>query len=300
VDQHTSFAFEIVVSDDGSTDGTSDIVRGFAERYPDVVRVFIQPQNIGGNPNYLFVHEQARGQYVAHVDGDDYAFPGKLQKLHDCIDRDPTVNIVWHRMKILDETGRWATSMPLEPDTARSVYGSNRISLACLLLFYSVGGFHSGSMYRRSARKLPEADCPTLDYSISLALCESGDGYHIDEPLGVYRWFASERTITKTPENRIVNDALLGILRHYGKVHPKHRRSVAAHVAMKGLIALYLRNPFWKQYARLFVDLRTAPRPADLAFIWRVFDRGRSKRLRKKLAEPGAVAETEREGATRE
>lgn len=296
VDQDTSFPFEVIVSDDASTDGTGELILAFADRYPGIVRAFVQPRNLGATSNYFFVHAVARGDYVAHVDGDDFALPGKLQKLHDGLESNAKVNIVWHRMKILDEHGRQAVGMPLEPHTARTIYGSNRITLDRLLLFYSVGGYHSGSMYRRSARKVFDNGRPTLDYVISLSLCEDGEGLHLDEALGVYRWFASERTVTKEPHNWIVNEALLEILRRYGTEQPQHRKSVVAHATMKALITLYLRNPFWKRYAKLVLDLRTVPRAEDLLFIWRVFDAGRAKRLRHLLdgQDKTTVSATER------
>ncbi len=35
-------------------------------------------KNIGALKNSIFVHQQAVGEYIAHMDGDDYALPGKL------------------------------------------------------------------------------------------------------------------------------------------------------------------------------------------------------------------------------
>lgn len=101
VDQQTSFQFEVIVGDDGSKDGTRAIVQEFAERYPLLVRAIMQPKNLGPSKNYLAVHEAARGEYVAQMDGDDYALPGKLQAQVDCLDSNPAVSFSAHAVRIV-------------------------------------------------------------------------------------------------------------------------------------------------------------------------------------------------------
>lgn len=78
VDQETDFDFEVIVGDDCSTDGTRAIVQEFAEKYPDIVIPIFHEKNIGGTQNYFSVHKLAKGEYVAHIDGDDWWLPNKL------------------------------------------------------------------------------------------------------------------------------------------------------------------------------------------------------------------------------
>lgn len=100
VDQKTDFRFEVIVSDDGSRDGTRGIVQEFAERYPQIVVALMQPKNLGPSKNYLAVHAAARGQYVAQMDGDDYALLGKLQTQADLLDSHPEVSFSTHAVNI--------------------------------------------------------------------------------------------------------------------------------------------------------------------------------------------------------
>jgi glycosyltransferase involved in cell wall biosynthesis len=101
VDQKTDFDFELVVSDDASTDGTGEIVREFARKYPEIV-VDVSPRtNVGPTRNYVATQAAARGEYIAQLDGDDYALPGKLQAQVDCLDTHPDVSFCAHAARRL-------------------------------------------------------------------------------------------------------------------------------------------------------------------------------------------------------
>jgi glycosyltransferase involved in cell wall biosynthesis len=97
--QQTDFAIEIIVGDDASTDGTSEILNDFATQYPDKVRVYIHPNNLGpkgfeGKNNFLFVLEKCNGKYIALLDGDDYWIdPLKLQKQVDFLEKNSDTDL---------------------------------------------------------------------------------------------------------------------------------------------------------------------------------------------------------------
>ena len=80
--QKTSFPFDIVISDDGSTDGTCDVVRRYMEKYPNIR--LISTGHIGKMPNFIRSLKESKGKYVALCDGDDYWIDqNKLQKQFD-------------------------------------------------------------------------------------------------------------------------------------------------------------------------------------------------------------------------
>jgi glycosyltransferase involved in cell wall biosynthesis len=80
--QRTDFPFEIVVHDDASSDGTTDVVRDFAARYPRVVRPIFQSVNqYAVSKPIAFTLPAARGEFVAWCEGDDYWMdPLKLER----------------------------------------------------------------------------------------------------------------------------------------------------------------------------------------------------------------------------
>ena len=70
--QRTTFAVELVLSDDCSPDGTGAICRDYAARYPDRIRLLTGDVNVGMRANYRRTIEACRGRYVAMCDGDDW------------------------------------------------------------------------------------------------------------------------------------------------------------------------------------------------------------------------------------
>lgn len=70
--QRTTFAVEVVVGEDCSTDNTLAICRKYEKNYPDRVRVVASESNIGMHHNYRRTIEACRGKYIAMLDGDDW------------------------------------------------------------------------------------------------------------------------------------------------------------------------------------------------------------------------------------
>ena len=91
--QKTTFPFEVIVHDDASTDRTQEIIREYAEKYPDIIRPIYQKENqrrlkVSAITTYVF--PEVRGKYVAICEGDDYwTDEEKLQKQIEIMDAHP-------------------------------------------------------------------------------------------------------------------------------------------------------------------------------------------------------------------
>lgn len=69
--QRTDFGFEVIIRDDGSNDGTVELLK---EKYGSIpnVKILDSSTNVGAVDNLLLLIKEASGKYVAHIDGDDY------------------------------------------------------------------------------------------------------------------------------------------------------------------------------------------------------------------------------------
>jgi glycosyltransferase involved in cell wall biosynthesis len=181
VDQETNFDFEVIVGEDCSTDGTRVIVQEFAEKYPSVMKPIFHEVNVGGMQNYYDVHKAARGEYIAHIDGDDYALPGKLQVQADTLDKNQHLSIIWHRMELINEKG-----IRKPHPCASAPFINKNISREDLFL-YGPFGPHSSTMYRRDNLVVQENDADIIDWQLSIEIIGNGSGIMLQEVLGGYR-----------------------------------------------------------------------------------------------------------------
>lgn len=98
VKQQANFAFEVLIHDDASTDKTADIIRAYAEKYPDIIKPVYQTENqyskgVGVTRKYNF--SRAKGKYIAMCEGDDYWIdPLKLQKQVDFLEANESYGVV--------------------------------------------------------------------------------------------------------------------------------------------------------------------------------------------------------------
>ena len=88
--QKTNFRFEAIVHDDASTDETANIIREYAEKYPDIIKPIFETENqyskLDGSIQRI-MSEHIHGKYVAMCEGDDYWIdPLKLQKQVDFLE----------------------------------------------------------------------------------------------------------------------------------------------------------------------------------------------------------------------
>lgn len=109
VNQKTNFPFKVIVHDDASTDGTSEIVKGYAIRYPNIIVPIFQKENqYSKNVSIFkqFIQPMIDAKYTAICEGDDYwCDENKLQIQYDYMESHPSCALCVHNTEMIDESG---------------------------------------------------------------------------------------------------------------------------------------------------------------------------------------------------
>lgn len=96
--------FEIIVSDNASTDATEEIVRRYMAD-DERIRYYRNDHNLGANPNYNRTFALARGEYFRWHAHDDRCDAKYLELCVDLLERDPSVSLVHSKTGYIDRNG---------------------------------------------------------------------------------------------------------------------------------------------------------------------------------------------------
>ncbi|WP_352402139.1 glycosyltransferase [Synergistes jonesii] len=187
--QRTNFSYEALVGDDASHDGTPEILREYAEKYPQIIRLFLRGKNLGASRNAYELTIRARGEYLAALDGDDFwTDPDKLQIQADFLDAHKEFIGCVHDYETVDEEGR--------------SQGKKRISWISEKKIFALKDFkgvvlpgHSLTIMKRNIFKEPQHDY-TIVYKAHPMICDRtgallylalGSFFRIERSMGAYR-----------------------------------------------------------------------------------------------------------------
>ena len=189
--QKTDFPFEVLVTDDASTDGTTAILREYQEKYPDVIRFFHQEKNLfsqGINIYETVMYPNARGEYIAYCEGDDYwSDPSKLRQQVNFLDAHPDYSACVHNSWYRFCEGNRPDALLLPAS------GDRDVPFSTIILGMS-HCFHTSSIVGRAKWMCNPPDFQRVafsygftDYAIALWLSLNGKIRFLDQPMSVYR-----------------------------------------------------------------------------------------------------------------
>lgn len=223
--QKTDFDFEIIIADDASTDGTTEIIKEYERKYPDLIRGIYQSENQyskGILPYPNIVWPDAKGKYVALCEGDDYwTDPHKLQKQVDFIENNEEYIACSHESIIeYDEEFKLPN---IKCSIAKLPYSKNK-NVVNDYTFYEVTNtvlFQSSALiFRNITTELPEICYKNHLWDVALFLVLSGKGKikFFKEPMSIYRKHKNSLTLSSDIfKNRI--NYLNNIIRVYNDIN---------------------------------------------------------------------------------
>jgi len=175
---------EILISDDGSTDGTRNIIERFAARAPRI-RWWRNPRNLGLIGNHNACLRAARGEYVKFVHQDDKLLStSAIQQMVAALEAHPGAVLAGCRQHL---TG--GKSEPVVLSGTSGVFDGKRLIVLSLEQNTNLVGQPTLTLFRRSAaqRGFDDRFAGHLDYEMWFHLLEQGDFFYLAESLATWR-----------------------------------------------------------------------------------------------------------------
>ncbi len=102
--QKTNFNFEVIIGDDNSDDGTAQIIKQYATKFPQIIKPIYNPTNIGMHKNTIYTLQRCTGKYIAMLEGDDkWIDDNKLQMQVDFLEKNKDVSLCFTNCNQIDK-----------------------------------------------------------------------------------------------------------------------------------------------------------------------------------------------------
>lgn len=234
-------ADEVVVYDDGSTDGSLAILRSYVDRIVLIEGVHDnrRPSRASQSNAVYQAFLRSRGDYLFLLDGDDVFHPSKVEKIMAAIGEQTDISMAQSPCTLIDETGgltgHYRDDRFHVSDAKTAIYAQNDVDF-----FYPTSAMVVSRPALQRILPLDMSVCPQLACDTRIAMCTPllGRVITVDEPLASWRrhrssyisvieqsrWFQAKQTYRR--------------VRTYNSVAPKFNAA--------GL-HLWANRRFWKQ-----------------------------------------------------
>lgn len=207
--QKGDFHHEIILSDDASKDGTSEIIKRYAEKYPKIIRDISSSSNAGISANYLRCFSEAGGNFIAVLEGDDYwTDPEKNLKQANFLVDNLEAKIVFSRVNLLDTKKNKLVEFPRQNGLPSLLNGLHIIRDEYLNPIANL----SSTMFRKDvATSIPNIVFSPRINEISLCfyLDRIGKIGFIDSVMGVYRLNPGSVWTGASEEKRLIESIVI-------------------------------------------------------------------------------------------
>lgn len=201
--QKTNFAFEVLIHEDASTDGTAQILREYEKKYPGFIRVVYEEENrYGQGVEYFYdiLAPMARGKYIAVCEGDDaWIDENKLQIQVDYMEKHPECSLLGHKA-FLQYPYNWNG----DRDPRAMGVDLDGMVVPYERMFFEWQIPTASFVFRKDTyMEMPQffRNAPTGDEPLEFYLAEKGEVHFMDRVMSVYNKMSSDSFSAKILEN---------------------------------------------------------------------------------------------------
>jgi len=198
--------FELILSDNASTDGTEAICRSYAAR-DQRIRYHRNPENIGGANNENQTFRMARGEYFRWAAHDDVCAPELIAKCVAVLDADPSVILCYTMLTEINEVGEELRTISQKKGISEKAYERFRDLASRDHNCEATYGVIRASVLRKTRLEQNYTDS---DRTLLCELALHGKFYEIAEPLFFKRYHQKNMYVDWRARMAWFNPALKG------------------------------------------------------------------------------------------
>lgn len=235
--QRTNFPFEAIIHDDASTDGSTAIIREYAEKYPDIIKPVYETENQyskrdGSLKRAIDAAMHPMSKYVAVCEGDDYwTDPNKLQQQVDVLENDLGVGIVHSCAVSYDH----ATQRIVDEKLGHEVKSFEDLLMDNGIITLTV-------CYRRpvlnryeefyQSNNLAQRGWKMGDYPLWLYICHQSRAHFLPQTTGVYRLLQNSASHSTDVKKKVAFElSVLDIRAYFARLY--HREDLLDKIALQ-------------------------------------------------------------------
>lgn len=211
LEQKTQYEYKIHIFDDGSTDGTKEIINEYASKYPEKIKAFISEKNQGAPINFWNAYKSVDTKYCAILECDDYwCDENKLELQISALEQHPECSFCAHNTVMLNKNDKYR-----KENNNKVLVTAPQVKDKNIVYYDDIKNVKYGFMNHLASRIL-RTSCYNLDeithreafmydnnqfYYMLL----KGPMYYIDKVMNVYIQTGDGDFSSKTPYKRIAN-----------------------------------------------------------------------------------------------
>jgi glycosyltransferase involved in cell wall biosynthesis len=257
LNQDVKVPYEIIVSDDCSTDQTRNIILEICKSHSDKIKYIFNSKNLGPTQNALLARSHALGKYICHCDGDDFFYEEKLRIQYEFLEENSEYVAAWHKIDFFNEDG-----------SMRKAAVKNSVGIICVdvqdMLAFGSWGANSSLMYRYDGVPFKTEKYTMYDFEFCLFLLDQGKLVLLPNILGGYRVNAVGSLTNNLNKNKVnyLREAQLQLWMDYVNTRKEYAKFVGLFSLLTMIKSILKRERISIQCLkglRYFVDAARGP-----------------------------------------